>query len=364
MTRLTPASLAVTAGLALAALVGVATVSAAPPDRSPFVNASLLRAPAPDPEIRPEIPPAQSIEKNGLSVSVRPAKATFVEEEPMVFVVTFMNVSKKDFTFLHTPKYYLDWKFHFRDLDRGSEWLAVNNRLREGFSRDPEVLKAGTSLEVTVRVDSGFLFKREGPQDGKEGPRKDLAAGKYQLSIEFVCHGATKNVEIARLPELWVGEILTKAVPFAVTKKPAAGEKTADKTAEAPDAAGEWSAKLLVTGGELGQTVVTYQVEVNAGKGKATETRTPPGNPPKELPTRKEVVVSEASVVRLAKVMEEVKAWELGDARKPALDAPDYVIELKRGRKTHTIRLENYGTDTHLKLILAIQQCMTKEGPK
>jgi hypothetical protein len=130
---------------------------------------------------------------------------------------------------------------------------------------------------------------------------------------------------------------------------------------ERGDDSGDWAVSLTSTGGELSKAVVKIEIVVKAGSGKGTRTRTVDGVETKT----EEVTIPSTALNRLSKTMEEVKAWDLPDFRKPVLDSPDYTIRLDRAGKTRTIKVQGASkSDVHLKLILAIQKCFSEGAPK
>lgn len=204
-------------------------------------------APLPEqPPARPaEAQPSEPVEHDGLQVTVKPAKAVFGLEEALVFTMIFKNVSKKDFTFLHAPMADRrnDWfgfrKFHVAGMEPGSSWDV---RMRPETMRlfmdglpalpPPHVLKAGQTLEVTVKFDDSYAFYWTGNRDAARPAKPDLHLpfGKHRLTIDLMFYGGKDrplppaaagvagDVEkrLANKPPLWVGELTTKPVEFEI----------------------------------------------------------------------------------------------------------------------------------------------------
>jgi hypothetical protein len=71
-----------------------------------------------------------------------------------------------------------------------------------------------------------------------------------------------------------------------------------------------------------------------------------------------EVTIPAEAAARLWETMQSLRAWELPDFSKAALDVPDYTVRLAWGGKTREIRVKGYTySEKHLKLILAVEKC-------
>jgi hypothetical protein len=119
----------------------------------------------------------------------------------------------------------------------------------------------------------------------------------------------------------------------------------------------DWTVSLNRSGGNLSAGDEKIAIAVKAGRGTGTRTKALSKG---GLET-KEVTLPDKATRLLWKTMEEVKAWELDDFRKPELDAPDYTIRLERAGKKHTIKVQGASaSEAHHKLILAIERCFAK----
>jgi len=184
-----------------------------------------------------EAKPSEPVEKDGLQVTVRPAKDRFGSGEALAFTVTFKNVSKTDFTLLHAPEANIrqDWfgfrKFHVAGAKQGAAWDArLRDEIAQRFRRllpatpPPYVLRVGQSLAIVVKLDDQYAFDWAGDALAKPAD-KALPAGKYRLTIDLTFPGATKNAELADKPPLWTGELITKPVEFEIADKDKAASK-------------------------------------------------------------------------------------------------------------------------------------------
>jgi len=174
---------------------------------------------------------SEPIEKDGLQVTVKPAKAVFALQEPLVITLTFENVSKKDFTFLHHPLG--DQRFRATGVEPVIPWEARWWSDIAILGRPPLcTLAAGQRLEIRSTLDGkkgegvmGYIFYRAG-----QGPRraadsdKYLPAGKYLLTVDLFFQAALQGEVPVGKPPLWVGQLTTKPVEFEVAAQ-AAGQQ-------------------------------------------------------------------------------------------------------------------------------------------
>lgn len=215
-----------------AGLLGYRTLAGGNP------TAAVALAPLPE-EARPmnAAPKAsEPVEKNGLQITARPDKAVFELGQPLAFTVTFKNVSKDDFTLLHSPLVVSHCKFHIAGEKEGILWDVIplpKAAAPAPVSPPPCVLKAGQSVEATLRLDENFVFDWKGEQLAKPMPVKQLPAGKYRLALDVIFLGVTKDVQLSGKPPLWVGQLATKPTPFEISDKAAALSDTAKERAKA-----------------------------------------------------------------------------------------------------------------------------------
>lgn len=179
-------------------------------------------------------PTAQSVEKNGLSIAIEPAKAIFKTDEPLAFTVTLRNVSDKDFTLLHDPYTADDWTLTI-SAATGEQYRVqrVKARMRQAVG-EPLVLKSHDEHSFKWTLDDFFGYALENVAR-KNVTVLHLPPGKYTLTASTTMEGVTKNVEIAKLPPLWVGEIVSGPAAFEISEAAAPGINQTDpgKTSQA-----------------------------------------------------------------------------------------------------------------------------------
>jgi len=161
-------------------------------------------------------------EKDGLAVFLAPNKPVFAADVPLSFDVTFRNVSSKDFTLLTAPTLLDRWDLQISGAQGDKRYRVVRVAIdRLDKIPGPLVLKAGESSQFQLGVGYYHACLLVGEEPSVTTTLTHLPPGSYTLVASHTCHRATKNVEIAKLPPLWVGEILARPVSF----------ESADKTA-------------------------------------------------------------------------------------------------------------------------------------
>ena len=159
-------------------------------------------------------------QKNGLALIIVPTKPVFATDQPLSFDVTLKNVSTKPFTLLHAPTLADQWSLRISGVEEHQRYRVVRVRERgEEAIPGPLVLKAGDVSRFKLRVSDYHGYVWDGEQAAKKERLEHLPPGKYTLVASITCHGATKNVDLAQLPPLWVNEIVTEPVAFEVSDK-------------------------------------------------------------------------------------------------------------------------------------------------
>lgn len=121
---------------------------------------------------------------------------------------------------------------------------------------------------------------------------------------------------------------------------------------------GAWNVSMTATGGELGRAVETIEILFDQGQATATSKRGSPG-----AMQTSALPVSVEAYTRLWAAIEASDAWNLADLDVDVLDFPDYTVELRAGNKTRLIQMRGANTsDAHLKLLLAIEECVEQQG--
>jgi RNA polymerase sigma factor (sigma-70 family) len=178
-------------------------------------SSSTARAvPLPPKAERPAKAAPPAVEKNGLSVTVVPARRDFAVQEPLAFTVTFKNVSREPF-FLAEAGYFWDWK-----ITCGQFWQVQPLFDAKRAYPPSQLLEPGQEIRTEVVLDekrSPFQFKWIGEQEQSVGPRKFLSAGKYPLALDIrlsTDRRAERRGDYKH-PH-WTGEIATKPVEIEI----------------------------------------------------------------------------------------------------------------------------------------------------
>ena len=161
--------------------------------------------------------------RDGLKVVVKPAKAMFVEKEPLVFDVTLTNTSDKSFM-LFESGYFWDWKIRFGD------WQLVYLPEVKRAYPPSTTLEPGKSIQTTVALDNSkdleFHLIWKGEQLAKVPPARFLPIGKYPLVIDVKF---AKDIRRERLKDYkfphWTGVLTTNPVIVEIAPKKTSMEK-------------------------------------------------------------------------------------------------------------------------------------------
>lgn len=169
--------------------------------------------PLPPPAERPA-PAAEAVVKDGLSVTVTPAKRVFAEQEPIAFTVTLKNVSREPF-YLFEPRYHWDWQ-----IVVGKFWQVVPQFEAKRAYPPSTLLEPGKEIRIDVVLNpkqNPFNFQWMGPQREPVAPKTYLDPGKYPLAIVLKFR---EDIRKERLKDYqqphWTGEITSKPVEIEI----------------------------------------------------------------------------------------------------------------------------------------------------
>jgi len=189
-------------------------------------------APLPTTEIQRPLEPGASrpVVKEGLSVTVRPAKAVFAPNEPLVFDVSLKNVGDKTFL-LCMPNDFVRWTWEVEETSSRVVWQL---RLRGDPDLDkPHVLElAGSGQQWLDQADLGaarleygkvhtvrarFADNRffSGPKNADDAAayRERLKPGKYRVRVALR-FGTFESHVVAK--SSWIGDLTTGTADFAI----------------------------------------------------------------------------------------------------------------------------------------------------
>ena len=175
-------------------------------------------------------PASQPVVKEGLSISVRPSKATFARREPITLHVTLTNVSKRQIGLAGTR--FRDWRpspgLTFLVTDVNSKKVRT---LREGM--DPRImapvrlqdraLRPDEAATMVATLDQWAWSQAPGARGGRRflGPAL-LPGGACRITVRCLVGKGFRQS-----PEAWSGEIEASPVSVAVAEGEAAPEDPA-----------------------------------------------------------------------------------------------------------------------------------------
>lgn len=168
-----------------------------------------------------------TVVKNGLAVTVRPAKASFAKDEPLNFTVTFKNASNKAFL-LYDSDFYYDWDFSFRDVKTRGYWQTICMLVFDRVPPPSVVLRPGNTREVKVVLNAAFQFRRRGAKKATRA-NKQLAPGTYRLTAKVQLRQHPKAHLMDTRFDWWTGEIKTRPVAFKIAAGTAGGKAAVRK---------------------------------------------------------------------------------------------------------------------------------------
>ena len=211
--------------------IGVSAPQAPSAELAPPANL-LLVPDRPEKKEEKPMPPAvplisEAVEKDGLSITLAPAKAVFGAKEPLAFVVTLKNESKEPFM-LFDADWSRRYSLEIKNVADGGPWLPTAPEIRQLPVVDSvsKLLKPGATLEIKLPLDD-YLYAFGGNQNMLPRPLPFLAPGKYSVRATRKFTG--NPALIAWLYKHWVGAIATKPVEFTVAAQKPAGDAAVDK---------------------------------------------------------------------------------------------------------------------------------------
>jgi hypothetical protein len=156
--------------------------------------------------------------KDGLSITVAPAKAAFAEGEMLAFEVTYRNESKKAFRLPDKPALVNYWTFHFETVAENRRYTGRSTLpMGEIVPGQPTApLEAGASLLAEAALHKSFRFV-SGAWPNETNPKDSLGSlppGRYRVKIEM---WFSDPVDTTGEPPVWPDRaITTNPVEFAV----------------------------------------------------------------------------------------------------------------------------------------------------
>lgn len=163
----------------------------------------------PIPADRPAPRDSEPVEKDGLSVTVTPAKTKFTSKDPLAFTVTLKNVSREPFMLFESTDFWA-WKI------KAGDWQAQNLRNDIKGPYPPSVvLEPGKSIEIMVKLDDPFRFEYRWTGENKQvvEPKKSLPPGKYPLVVVLSFKEDVRPEQRANYKHRhWTGEIASRPI--------------------------------------------------------------------------------------------------------------------------------------------------------
>lgn len=160
--------------------------------------------------------------KNGLSLAVTPVKRVFSLDEPLVFKVTWKNLSDRSFMLFGADGFDDDagpWRMIITDVGTDEVREARRGDAVKREQADSTELAAGKSLEIDITLGKECHFAR---LDAKGEPppsaNRRLPPGRYEFKIEAT-FSENKSRRKGRGPH-WTGSIVSQPVEFAVVQRP------------------------------------------------------------------------------------------------------------------------------------------------
>lgn len=151
---------------------------------------------------------SEPVEKNGLSVTVTPAKAKFVYGDPLEFTVTLKNVSNKPFGICMVPfeTRFGDWKMT----------PLFDSKLSYAII----LFKPGEEQSQSVKVElKRYDFRWVGDQTKRVPPVASLPEGKYPLVVDLSYGLPPQGRADGKFAHpLWTGGLTTKPVEIEIVK--------------------------------------------------------------------------------------------------------------------------------------------------
>ena len=174
----------------------------------------------PDKKGENPMPPAgpqdsEAVVKDGLSITLAPAKAVFKAKEPLAFVITLKNVSKEPFM-LFDADWAMGYALAIESATASGPWEAHPTfevqRLPTTASLS-KVVQPGATLEIKLPLDK-YAYAFTGPQNMTPRPLPYLDPGKYRIRAK---HQFIANPVLFLWPHKhWLGKLAAKPVEFTV----------------------------------------------------------------------------------------------------------------------------------------------------
>lgn len=162
--------------------------------------------------------PLEAALKDGLSLTIAPAKAPFATGEMPTFDLVFKNVGENAF-WLHGLGWQRGWdvRIHEAGWTEGY-WVPVHQKAAERPNPAADIANLKPQAERRERLAlDGVKYDWRGPQDRPRGPLDRLSAGKYQVEVRIdfgpVPGGALPGGNRDRH---WVGQLVSKLTEFEV----------------------------------------------------------------------------------------------------------------------------------------------------
>jgi hypothetical protein len=171
---------------------------------------------------------------NGLSITVKPTKAIYPEndlKDLLTFTVSFKNVSNKTLL-LYDIDETMRYQVAFNGVPAGGPWVPGYNLNHQAVreapkASDSKALAPGATLEKQV-VMNGVSYFYRGPQPAKNPVTvQHLDAGKYRVTVGF--KGVMNPANVEWKDEHWIGEVAAQSPEFAIAAKKQASAAIVDK---------------------------------------------------------------------------------------------------------------------------------------
>jgi RNA polymerase sigma factor (sigma-70 family) len=177
--------------------------------------------PGPVSEESPKVGKAsEPVEKDGLSVTVKPTKAAFGAGETPSFVLTYTNKTDKTMRLYDLGSAIQSWNCQgLKDANRGfpCPWISQAQQHADRAGETTE-LAPGKHVTVDAMLVAPFIWKVNKDQ---VPPRNSLPTDTYQAVARVVLKPDPTRLEaeVDRRPPCWLGELMTKPVQFEVSDK-------------------------------------------------------------------------------------------------------------------------------------------------
>jgi RNA polymerase sigma factor (sigma-70 family) len=149
---------------------------------------------------------SEPVEKNGLSVTVTPARRQFAYGDSLEFTVTLKNTTDKPFGICMVPF-----------AARFGDW-QLSPLFDSKLSYAIVLFKPGEERRETVKVEpQRYQFRWVGKQSRPVAPVQWLREGKYPLVVDL-SYGLPPRADAKFAHPLWQGSVTTKPVEIEIVK--------------------------------------------------------------------------------------------------------------------------------------------------